>query len=49
LLGRLKSKIPNLQVYQPKKANSEKLGLGVDNPCRMGVFSFADEQVLGEG
>ncbi len=38
LLGRLKSTIPNLQIYQPKKATSEKLGLGIDNPCRMVFF-----------
>jgi hypothetical protein len=31
LLGRSKSTIPNLQTYLPKKANSEKLGLGIDN------------------
>jgi hypothetical protein len=49
LLGRLKSTIPNLQIYLPKKANSEKLGLGIDNPCRIVFFEFADEQVLGEG
>jgi hypothetical protein len=49
LLGRLKSTIPNLQMYLPKEANSEKLGLGIDNPCRIGFFEFADEQVLGEG
>ncbi len=36
LLGRWKSTIPNLQIYLPKKANSEKLGLGIDNPCRIG-------------
>jgi hypothetical protein len=35
-------------VYQ-KKANSEKLGLGIDNPCRKVFFKFTDEQVLGEG
>jgi hypothetical protein len=29
LLGRLKSTIPNLQMYSPRKANSEKLGLGI--------------------
>jgi hypothetical protein len=49
LLGRLKSTIPNLQIYLPKKANSEKLGLGIDNPCRIVFFEFVDEQVLGEG
>jgi hypothetical protein len=35
--------IPDLQIYSPKKANSEKLGLGIENPCR------SDEQVLEEG
>jgi hypothetical protein len=49
LLGRLKFTIPNLPIYLLKKANSEKLGLGIDNPCRIGFFEFADEQVLGEG
>ncbi len=49
LLGRLKSTIPNLQIYPPKKANSEKLGLGIDNPCRIAFFEFVDEQMLGEG
>jgi hypothetical protein len=48
LLGRLKSTIPYLQIHLPKKANYEKLGLGIDNPCRI-VFEFADEQVLEEG
>jgi hypothetical protein len=52
LLGRLKSKIPDLQIYQPKKANSEKLGLGIDNPRStffFFFFEFTGEQVLGEG
>jgi hypothetical protein len=49
LLGRLKFTIPNLQIYLPKKANFEKLGLGIDNPCRIVFFEFADEEVLGEG
>ncbi len=40
LLGRLKSTIPNLQTYLPKNANSEKLGLGIDNPCRIVFFFF---------
>jgi hypothetical protein len=48
-LGRLKSTIPNLQMYLPKKANSEKLGLGIDNPSRIVFFEFANEQVFGEG
>jgi hypothetical protein len=36
-------------MYLPKNANSEKSGLGLDNPCRIVffVFEFADEQVLG--
>jgi hypothetical protein len=31
--------------------NSEKLGLEIDNSCRIVFFffEFADEQVLGEG
>jgi hypothetical protein len=29
--------------------NSEKLGLGIDNPCSSFFFKFADEQGLGEG
>jgi nuclear transcription Y subunit beta len=40
LLGRLKFKISNLQIYLPKKANSEKLGLGIGNPCRIVFFFF---------
>jgi hypothetical protein len=50
LLGRLKSTIPNLQIYLPKKENSEKLGLRLDNPCRIVFFffEFADEEVPGE-
>ncbi len=39
LLGRLKSTIPNLPFYLPKKANSEKLGLGIDNPYRIVCLS----------
>jgi hypothetical protein len=34
-LGRLKSTIPNRQICLPKKVNSEKLRLGIDNPCRI--------------
>jgi hypothetical protein len=50
LLGRLKSTNPYQQIYIPKMTNSEKLGLGIDNPCRMVFFfEFADDQVLGEG
>jgi hypothetical protein len=40
LFGRLKSTIPNLQIYLPTKANSEKLGLGIDNPCRIVFLSL---------
>jgi hypothetical protein len=49
LLGRVKATVPNLQIYLPKKANSEKLGLGIDNPRRIVFLEFADEQVLGKG
>jgi hypothetical protein len=49
LLGRLIFTIPNLQIYLPKRANFEKLGLEIDNPCRIVFFEFTDEQVLGEG
>ncbi len=40
LLGRLKSTISNLQIYLPIKTNSEKLGLGIDNPCRIVFLSL---------
>jgi hypothetical protein len=40
LLGRLKFTIPILQIYSPKKANFEKLGLGLDNPCRIVFLSL---------
>ncbi len=38
-------------MYLPKKVDSEKLGLGIDNPGRIVFFffEFADEQVFGEG
>jgi hypothetical protein len=36
-------------MYLPKKANSEKLGLGIDNPCRIVFFEFVDKKVLGKG
>jgi hypothetical protein len=50
LPGRLKFTISNLQIYLPKKANFEKLGLVIDNPCSIVFFfEFMDEQVLGEG
>jgi hypothetical protein len=39
LLGRLKSTIPNQEIYSPKRANSEKLGLGIDKySCRIIFF-----------
>ncbi len=38
LLGRLRFTISNLQIYLPKKANFEKLGLGLDNPYRIVFF-----------
>jgi hypothetical protein len=46
---KIKSTIPNLQIYLPKKTNYEKLGLGIDYPCKIKNFEFADEQVLAEG
>jgi hypothetical protein len=49
LLGRLRSTVPNLQIYLPKKANSEKLGVGAFQSMQDSFFEFADEQVLGEG
>jgi hypothetical protein len=46
----LKSTIPNLHtIYLPKKANSEKLGVGVWQSMQDSFFEFADEQALGEG
>ncbi len=46
LLERLKSTIPNLQIYLPKRANSEKLGLGIDNPCRVAFLSLRMNKCL---
>jgi hypothetical protein len=46
LLGRLKFAIPNLQIYYPKKANFEKLGLGIDNPCRVVFLSLQVNKCL---
>jgi hypothetical protein len=46
LLGQLKSTIPNLQIYLPKKANSEKLGLGIDNLCRIVFLSLRMNKCL---
>jgi hypothetical protein len=45
----VKSTIPYLQIYLPKEANSEKLGLGIDNPRRIAFFEFADEQIAWRG
>ncbi len=45
-LGRLKSTIPNLQMSSPKKANCEKLGLGIDNPCRILFLSLRMNKCL---
>jgi hypothetical protein len=46
LLGRLKSTIPNQQIYLPEKANSEKLRLGIDNPCRIVFLSLLMSKCL---
>ncbi len=46
LLGRLKSTIPNLQIYLPKKANSEKFGLVIDNQCRTAFLSLRMNKCL---
>jgi hypothetical protein len=46
LLGRFKSTIPHLQIYLLKKANSEKLGLGIDNPCRIYSLSLRMNKCL---
>jgi hypothetical protein len=40
LLGRLEFTIPNLHIYLPKQANSEKLGLVIHNPCRIYFLSL---------
>jgi hypothetical protein len=45
-LGRLKSTIPNLQIYLPKEANFEKLGLWIDNPCRIVFLSLRMNKCL---
>ncbi len=44
----MKFTIPNLQIYLPKKANSEKLGLGIDNPCRILFLSLRINKCLME-
>ncbi len=46
LLGRLRSTNPNLQIYLPKNANSEKLGLGIDNSCRKVILSLRMNKCL---
>jgi hypothetical protein len=46
LMGRLKSTIPNLQIYLPNKANSKKLGLGIDNPRRIVLLSLRMNKCL---
>jgi hypothetical protein len=46
LPGRLKFTIPNLQIYLPKRANSEKLGLGIDNPCKIVFLSLQMNKCL---
>ncbi len=46
LLGRLKSTIPNMQIYLAKKANSEQLGLGIDNPFRIVFLSLRMNKCL---
>ncbi len=38
LLWRLKSTISSLEIYSSNQANSEKLGLGIDNPCVIVFF-----------
>ncbi len=45
-LGRLKFTIPNMQIYLPKMANSEKLGMGLDNPCRAIFLSLGMNKCL---
>ncbi len=46
LLGRLKSTTPDLQIYLPKNSNSEKLGLGIDNPCKIVSLSWRMNKCL---
>ncbi len=46
ILRTLKSTIPNLQIYLPKMANSEKLGLGIDNPCMIVFLSLRMNKCL---
>jgi hypothetical protein len=46
LLGRLIFTIPDLQIYLPKEANFEKLGLGIDNPSRIVFLSLRKNNCL---
>jgi hypothetical protein len=46
VLGKLKSTISNLQIYSPKKANSEKLGVGIDDPCNIVFLSLRTNKCL---
>jgi hypothetical protein len=45
-LERLKCTIPNMEIYLPKKAKSEKFGLGIDNPCRIVFLSLRMNKCL---
>ncbi len=50
LPGRLKSTIPNLQIYfSKKKGEFWEVGVGDWQYMQDSYFEFADEQVLGEG
>jgi hypothetical protein len=40
--------MPNLQMHLPKRANFEKLGLGIDNSGRI-VFFLSLRIVFGKG
>ncbi len=42
----MKFTIPNLRIYLPKKADFEKLGLGIDNPCRIVFLSLRMNECL---
>jgi hypothetical protein len=46
LLGGLRFTIPNLKIYLPKKVNSEKLGLGIDNRCTIVFLSLRMNKCL---
>jgi hypothetical protein len=45
-LERLKCTILNLQIYLPKKANSEMFGLGIDNLCMIVFLSLRMNKCL---